>query len=33
MIVEVVEGLDLAYPKVDAQKEKELAAARLELEA
>jgi PPK2 family polyphosphate:nucleotide phosphotransferase len=32
-IVEVVEGLDLAYPKVDAQKEKELAAARLELEA
>jgi hypothetical protein len=32
-IVEVVEGLDLAYPKVDAQKEKELAAARVELEA
>ena len=32
-IVEVVEGLDLAYPKVDAQKKKELAAARLELEA
>jgi PPK2 family polyphosphate:nucleotide phosphotransferase len=32
-IVEVVEGLDLAYPKVDAQKGKELAAARLELEA
>jgi PPK2 family polyphosphate:nucleotide phosphotransferase len=32
-IVEVVEGLDLAYPKVDAQKKKELAAARVELEA
>ena len=31
-IVEVVEGLDLAYPKVDAEKKKELAAARAELE-
>jgi PPK2 family polyphosphate:nucleotide phosphotransferase len=32
-IVEVVEELDLEYPKVDAQKKKELAAARAELEA
>lgn len=32
-IVEVVEGLDLAYPKVEAQKEKDLAAARVQLEA
>ena len=31
-IVEVVEQLDLAYPKVDAEKRKELAAARAELE-
>jgi PPK2 family polyphosphate:nucleotide phosphotransferase len=31
-IVQVVEGLDLAYPKVDADKKKELAAARVELE-
>ena len=31
-IVEVVEGLDLAYPKVDAEKRKELAAARAELQ-
>ena len=30
-IVEVVEDLDLAYPKVDAKKVKELAAARAEL--
>ena len=30
-IVEVVEELDLAYPKVDAEKKKELAAARAEL--
>src|SRR5271165_6647026 len=30
-IVEVVEELDLAYPKVDAEKMKELAAARAEL--
>jgi hypothetical protein len=29
----VVEELDLEYPKVDAQKKKELAAARAELEA
>ena len=27
-IVEMVEGLDLTYPKVDAKKKKELAAAR-----
>ena len=32
-IVEVVEGLDLAYPKVEAQKEQDLAAARVQLEA
>ena len=32
-IVEAVEALDLAYPKVDAQKVKELAAARAELAA
>jgi hypothetical protein len=31
-IVEVVEGLDLAYPKVDGKK-KELAGARAELAA
>ena len=31
-IVEVVEQLDLAYPKVDAEKRKELAAARAQLE-
>jgi hypothetical protein len=30
-IVEVVEELDLAYPKVGAEKKKELAAARAEL--
>ena len=30
-IVEAVEHLDLAYPKVDAKKKKELAAARAEL--
>ena len=30
-IVEAVEELDLAYPKVDAEKMKELAAARAEL--
>jgi Polyphosphate kinase 2 (PPK2) len=30
-IVEVVESLDLAYPKVDAEKKKELAAARAAL--
>ena len=30
-IVEAVEELDLAYPKVDAEKKKELAAARAEL--
>ena len=27
-IVDTLEGLDLAYPKVDAQKKKELEAAR-----
>jgi PPK2 family polyphosphate:nucleotide phosphotransferase len=32
-IVEVVEGLDLAYPKVDAAQKKELAAARAQLTA
>ena len=32
-IVEVVEELDLAYPKVGAEKTKELAAARAELAA
>ncbi len=32
-IVEAVEELDLAYPKVDAKKMKELAAARTELAA
>jgi PPK2 family polyphosphate:nucleotide phosphotransferase len=32
-IVEVVEGLNLAYPTVDAAARKELAAARAELEA
>jgi PPK2 family polyphosphate:nucleotide phosphotransferase len=32
-IVEAVERLDLAYPKVDAAMKKELAAARVELEA
>jgi hypothetical protein len=32
-IVEVVEKLDLAYPKVGAEKLKELAAARAELAA
>ena len=32
-IVEVVEGLDLAYPKVDGKKKKELAGARAELAA
>jgi PPK2 family polyphosphate:nucleotide phosphotransferase len=31
-IVEAVAGLDLAYPKVDAAKKKELAAARVTLE-
>jgi polyphosphate kinase 2 (PPK2 family) len=31
-IVEAVESLDLAYPKVDAAMKKELAAARVELE-
>lgn len=30
-IVEVVEQLDLAYPKVDAEKKKELVAARAAL--
>jgi PPK2 family polyphosphate:nucleotide phosphotransferase len=30
-IVEAVEHLDLTYPKVDAEKKKELAAARAEL--
>ena len=30
-IVEVVESLDLTYPKVDAEKKKELAAARAAL--
>ncbi len=30
-IVEAVEGLDLSYPKVGAEKKKELAAARAEL--
>jgi polyphosphate kinase 2 (PPK2 family) len=30
-IVEVVEELNLTYPKVDAEKKKELAAARAEL--
>jgi len=30
-IVADVEKLDLAFPKVDAKKEKELAAARAEL--
>ena len=32
-IVEVVEGLDLAYPKINASAKKELVAARAELEA
>ena len=32
-IVEVVEGLDLAYPKIDAAAKQELVAARAELEA
>jgi PPK2 family polyphosphate:nucleotide phosphotransferase len=32
-IVDVVEGLDLAYPKVDAAAKKELAVARAELDA
>ncbi len=32
-IIEVVERLDLAYPKVDAAMKKELAAARVELDA
>jgi polyphosphate kinase 2 (PPK2 family) len=32
-IVEAVENLDLEYPKVGANKKKELAAARAELEA
>ena len=32
-IVEAVEELDLAYPKVDADKKKELAAARVEIAA
>ena len=32
-IVEAVEELNLTYPKVDAEKKKELAAARVELEA
>jgi PPK2 family polyphosphate:nucleotide phosphotransferase len=32
-IVETVENLDLEYPKVDAEKKKELAAARAELVA
>jgi PPK2 family polyphosphate:nucleotide phosphotransferase len=32
-IVETVEGLDLSYPKVDAEKKKDLAAARAALEA
>jgi PPK2 family polyphosphate:nucleotide phosphotransferase len=31
-IVEAVAGLDLAYPKIDAAKKKELAAARVTLE-
>ena len=31
-IVEAVENLDLAYPKVDAGMKKELAAARVELD-
>ena len=30
-IVEAVEELNLAYPKVDAEKKKELVAARAEL--
>ncbi len=30
-IVEAVEALNLTYPKVDAEKKKELAAARAEL--
>jgi hypothetical protein len=30
-IVEALEGLDLAYPKVDSRKEKELAAVRAAL--
>jgi PPK2 family polyphosphate:nucleotide phosphotransferase len=32
-IIEVVERLDLAFPKVDASMKKELAAARVELDA
>ena len=32
-IVEAVEELNLTYPKVDAEKKKELAAARAELAA
>ena len=32
-IVEAVERLDLAYPKVDADAKKELKAARAELDA
>ena len=32
-IVEAVENLDLQYPKVGAEKKKELAAARAELAA
>ena len=32
-IVEVVEDLDLAYPKISAEQKKELAAARAQLEA
>jgi hypothetical protein len=30
-IVETVENLDLSYPKIDAAKKKELAAARAAL--
>jgi hypothetical protein len=30
-IVEVVEGLDLAYPKLDAERKNELLAARTAL--
>ena len=32
-IVEIVEELDLGFPKVDEEKTKELAAARVELAA
>jgi hypothetical protein len=31
-IVEAVAGLELAYPKIDAAKKKELAAARVALD-